>query len=623
MSKRKSLIKSESEDEKESESEQKEKGFKKKYKKEESFVELKKTHKSNLLEKSESNDKKSSYAVVLHRQNNNKESKEDLEKIKELEKVIVEKDKIINDLNNKLDSLNQKASNIFEDMKKEFNEKIKFQINLNEQIISENEKLMAKNDNLEKKLIEISKQNEKLSQNNKNNINNINNINSNKINKFSNNNININPSYKDEYIPNIDNKNLNVINISNIPNYNNININPQNEKNEIHIEQNIIPKKEKIEPIQTFGKPPLIGLQNIGATCYMNSTLQCLSQTKKLTNYFLKEGHRNRIINNNNSLLYQDDLQLAPVYLELIENLWSLSGKTYYAPYNFMNTITNMNPLFKRGEAGDAKDFIIFILEQMHKELKIPLKNVKMIKVPEQINQYDKQNTLNNFYNEFIKETSILSDLFFGFNETTNICLNCKNYYNSRNRPNPICYNYGIFNLIIFPLEEVKNMKNNQNMMNFQNFYQGPTNEVNIDDCFNYNQKTDLFTGENKNYCNICKKLSDSYYTSRIYISPEILILILNRGKGNIYNVKMNFTQTIDITNYVIQNENRKIIYNLYGVITHIGESGPNAHFVASCKSPVDGNWYRYNDARVDPINNFQKDIHDFFSPYILFYERA
>ena len=573
MSKRKSLIKSESEDEKESESEQKEKGFKKKYKKEESFVELKKTHKSNLLEKSESNDKKSSYAVVLHRQNNNKESKEDLEKIKELEKVIVEKDKIINDLNNKLDALNQKASNIFEDMKKEFNEKIKFQINLNEQIISENEKLMAKNDNLEKKLAEISKQNEKLSQNNKNNINN---INSNKINKFSNNNININPSYKDEYIPNIDNKNLNVINISNIPNYNNININPQNEKNEIHIEQNIIPKKEKIEPIQTFRKPPLIGLQNIGATCYMNSTLQCLSQTKKLTNYFLKEGHRNRIINNNNSLLYQDDLQLAPVYLELIENLWSLSGKTYYAPYNFMNTITNMNPLFKRGEAGDAKDFIIFILEQMHKELKIPLKNVKMIKVPEQINQYDKQNTLNNFYNEFIKETSILSDLFFGFNETTNICLNCKNYYNSRNRPNPICYNYGIFNLIIFPLEEVKNMKNNQNMMNFQNF-----------------------------------------------ISPEILILILNRGKGNIYNVKMNFTQTIDITNYVIQNENRKIIYNLYGVITHIGESGPNAHFVASCKSPVDGNWYRYNDARVDPINNFQKDIHDFFSPYILFYERA
>jgi ubiquitin C-terminal hydrolase len=158
--------------------------------------------------------------------------------------------------------------------------------------------------------------------------------------------------------------------------------------------------------------------------------------------------------------------------------------------------------------------------------------------------------------------------------------------------------------------------------MNIQNFYQGPKNAVNIDDCFTYNQKTDYFTGENKNYCNICKQLSESYYTSRIYVCPDILILILNRGKGNIYKVKMNFNEVIDITNYVIQNENKRVIYNLYGVITHIGESGPNAHFVASCKSPVDGKWYRYNDAKVDPIQNFQKDIHDFCSPYILFYEK-
>ena len=32
--------------------------------------------------------------------------------------------------------------------------------------------------------------------------------------------------------------------------------------------------------------------------------------------------------------------------------------------------------------------------------------------------------------------------------------------------------------------------------------------EVSLDDCFNFNQKTELFTGENKNFCNICKQLS-------------------------------------------------------------------------------------------------------------------
>ena len=33
-------------------------------------------------------------------------------------------------------------------------------------------------------------------------------------------------------------------------------------------------------------QPPLIGLKNVGATCYMNATLQCLSQIDKLANYF-------------------------------------------------------------------------------------------------------------------------------------------------------------------------------------------------------------------------------------------------------------------------------------------------------------------------------------------------
>ena len=223
---------------------------------------------------------------------------------------------------------------------------------------------------------------------------------------------------------------------------------------------------------------------------------------------------------------------------------------------------------------------------------------------------------------EFSKECSILSDLFFGINETTNICLNCKNYYESKKLSYPICYNYGIFNCLIFPLEEVKNMKNNLLKNNNQININIDNNRVTIYDCFYYNQKSDLFTGENKNYCNVCKKLWDSIYTSRIFSSPNILILILNRGKGNIFNVKLDFNEVIDITQFVIQKDKPQLIYSLYGVITHIGESGPNAHFMASCRSPVDNKWYRYNDAMVNPINNIQKEIIDFGTPYILFYQK-
>ena len=404
----------------------------------------------------------------------------------------------------------------------------------------------------------------------------------------------------------------------------NIYLNQKNQQLENEIKQNEIKLNEILskinkynkepEPIDSYKNPTLIGLNNIGATCFMNATLQCLSQTRNLTNYFLKKDNQKKIYEKQNQ--NQNELQLCPVYLELIQNLWDKNNMNKsYSPNKFMNVIEEMNPLFKKGQAGDSKDFIIFILEQLHRELK---KQVANIIVNEPLNQYDKNNAFNSFFSEFSKECSILSDLFFGFNETTNICLNCKNFYESKGLSFPICYNYGIFNCLIFPLEEVKNMKNNA--LKDNNILINANNNVTIYECFYYNQKSDLFTGENKNYCNICRQLWDSVYTSKIFVTPNILIIILNRGKGNIYKVKLDFNEVIDITQFVIQKDKPQLIYSLYGVITHIGESGPNAHFIASCKSPIDNQWYRYNDAMVNPINNVQKDIIDFGTPYILFY---
>ena len=195
---------------------------------------------------------------------------------------------------------------------------------------------------------------------------------------------------------------------------------------------------------------------------------------------------------------------------------------------------------------------------------------------------------------------------------------------------NPVCYNYGIFNCLIFPLEEIKNMKNNNQivyntgycMNNSKIINNNQNNCVNLYDCFIYNQKTDCFTGDNRDNCNNCKQLYDSLFTSHIYSSPKVLILILNRGQNNVYDVKLNFSLDFDISQFVMQKNQPTLIYSLYGVITLVGQSGPNAHFVAACKNPIDNNWYRYNDAFVTPITNIQKEIIEFGTPYILFYQK-
>ena len=146
---------------------------------------------------------------------------------------------------------------------------------------------------------------------------------------------------------------------------------------------------------------------------------------------------------------------------------------------------------------------------------------------------------------------------------------------------------------------------------------------MNIYDCFEYNQKEEKFIGENAMYCNICKKQSPTTYTTYLYSPPLILILELNRGKGIQFKVKLDFNLELDLTNFIqAKSNNEIIIYDLIGVVTHMGEVGANGHFVATCKSPIDGRWYKYNDDLVYSINDFNYEVLNKAMPYILFYQK-
>ena len=378
----------------------------------------------------------------------------------------------------------------------------------------------------------------------------------------------------------------------------------------------------EINIIKYYSKPPLIGLTNIGSSSYKNSVLQCLSQTSDLSNYFLNENNKERIMNNNIAKKNKNDLQLCPIYYNLIKNLWN-KNEAYksFSPENFLISIGIMikseQGQFTLHEKGEVQDFIIFILERMHKELKEPKYNRNNISFnqinPENpLNCYNRNSAFNHFINEPKNERSIISDIFFGFNESTNICQYCKNNYNSKGQSEPICYNYGIFNIFIFPLEEVRKFRN-------QFFQVNDSNMITLSECFSYSQKSELFTGNNQNYCNICRQYSDSVNTSKIFVSPKVLILLFNRG--NLPNINIDFRMELNIDDFVICKDKNET-YNLYGVVSLIEDNEQNGHFVATCKSPIDGIWYRYNDEIVEPVNDFQKDVRDFGTTYILFYEK-
>ena len=128
-------------------------------------------------------------------------------------------------------------------------------------------------------------------------------------------------------------------------------------------------------------------------------------------------------------------------------------------------------------------------------------------------------------------------------------------------------------------------------------------------------------SGDNAMYCNYCKQTYNSYMNTTLTTGPEVLIIILNRGKGNEFKVKIDFYLELNLCNY-IEMKNTGYQYELFGVITHLGESGMGGHFIAYCKSYWDNQWFKFNDAFVDPVKDFKSEVIDFAMPYLLFYKK-
>ena len=347
------------------------------------------------------------------------------------------------------------------------------------------------------------------------------------------------------------------------------------------------------------------GLANIGATCYMNATLQNLINIDPLTRYLLNQEIYFKIINDINNY------ELSLRYCEVLYNLCLIEkNNTYYEPKNFKEIISRKNPLFEGIQANDSKDLINFLLEEMHNELKLLENNKK-----ENFNELFQPNLINNkifILNNFRKimnenNKSIISKLFYVLIESVTHCLGCNNDI----------YNYEVTFYIEFPLENVYNYCLNNNIPTINS----EDNKIHIDliQCFNNYNQPSLFTGENQIYCNTCKCQNNASYINNYYSFPPILIIVLNRGKGNKFKCEVDFPLNLNLKNFC-KNYEGNVDYKLQGVISHLGESGMSGHFIAYCRHRINNEWYCYNDAVVSKLND-QINGYKNGTSYILFYQ--
>ena len=352
---------------------------------------------------------------------------------------------------------------------------------------------------------------------------------------------------------------------------------------------------------------PSLGLQNVGATCYMNATLQCLMHIKELDEILLSAFFFNYPRENKN---YAEKHKLSNQFVTLLSQVYfpKLNGNPnkYYAPYDFKNLISEINPLFAGYAANDAKDLLQCILENMHQELK----QATQVFYDYTIDQKNEQIALQYFFNSYITQNkSPINDLLYGINEMKTTCSLCK----------ITKYNFQCYNLLYFPLKEAKRVTVLKKKEEDENFDE-KNYVLTLEDCFEHNEHVDHFTGNNQMYCNDCNKEADADYQTVLFTAPTILSIVLNRGRGNLdFQEDFKFGIDLDIKKYIhnpfIQNGK----YYLIGMVVHLGGSDLSGHFIAYCRMDKNSDWFCYNDAFVDKIDNIEEKF-NINKPYILFY---
>ena len=109
----------------------------------------------------------------------------------------------------------------------------------------------------------------------------------------------------------------------------------------------------------------LTGLQNLGNTWFMNSSIQCLSNTYWLTKYFLLEKFKNDI--NADNVLGTGG-KLAVQFARLLNELWNEEAPVV-TPWSFKKIVGNFQPMFSGFAQHDSAELLSFVLDGLHEDL--------------------------------------------------------------------------------------------------------------------------------------------------------------------------------------------------------------------------------------------------------------
>jgi ubiquitin C-terminal hydrolase len=339
--------------------------------------------------------------------------------------------------------------------------------------------------------------------------------------------------------------------------------------------------------IQMTDKKGLVGLTNIGNTCYGNATLQAVRHQVDFTLYLLQEKHLD-ILSRKQS---NEKTRLLEKYVELIKKMWTGEGGTektrefwgYMVPAAIVAGVDH----FRMPVAHDAHEFLVFLLDQFHEALS---EQVNMVIKVDSTKPLVKD-ALQFWKSSFEKSYSPLVELVFTLNQKCIQCEECKK-------------------------ESISWETLNMMKVSVPKSQDGP---VHILDLMKKEMKEEL-----EDYtCEGCKKKGNVKVEHRVWRLGNWVIVVLKRNEnsGRRINTQVEIPLTLsfnDLFHPLSEEPSRNVEYELFSTIHHHGSAG-GGHYTSQAKHPVSGEWSRYDDEAAMKLEKPNLDE----STYIVMYRKV
>jgi ubiquitin carboxyl-terminal hydrolase 4/11/15 len=174
--------------------------------------------------------------------------------------------------------------------------------------------------------------------------------------------------------------------------------------------------------LDSNSKGGLVGLKNLGNTCFMNSALQCLSHCQVLTKYFLTKMFIDEVNKQNK---HGTGGQVAKANYELLKELW-VGSNSSLSPWDFRQIFVGFVKQFAGFTQQDSHEMLGFMLDRLHEDLNRIRDKPYVEMIEQQKDETDEQCSQRWWKNHKARENSIIVDLFHGQYKSRIRCPDCK-----------------------------------------------------------------------------------------------------------------------------------------------------------------------------------------------------